>query len=296
MPWQVPVVLRIFFAHVVGQYLLKRVSGLPSRTRRLTWQFFFAAIFALLFALATRTPLNHPWLLLIVALGAVNSFGTYCQWRAIAISQSKTALFTWADDLIAMALAYALLSEAKFLTLQLTSGALLCLGATLAFPFATSSSAVKKNDARRAQRALIGWVACYSVIWGLAAFAQRAFSLGGVSLPAFIASWYGGAFFGALGVKAFAGAKESGGALSAKGIAGTAILAFSIWVAMILAYWQRQLAPIAVVQPIQQVSEMMLPAFIGLFVFKEARELNRRQWLLFAVALAGGLVIAFSFR
>ena len=293
MPWQVPVVLRIIMGHIVGQYLLKRISGLPSRTRRFVLQFFFAAIFGMVLAFATGTPLADARLFPIVVLGAINSFGAYCQWRALAISQSRTALFTWGDDVIAIALAYTLLNEVQFLTLSLVAGTLVCLGATVAFPFVLSM--VKSQGARRAHLALVGWVACYSVTYGVTAFAMRAFSLQGVTLPAFVASWYSGAFLGALVVKAFAGAEEAGAPLTWRGITGTAVVALSIWLSLVLAYWQRQLAPIAVVQPIQQVSEMILPAFVGLYIFKEKREMSRGQWIVFAVALAGGLTIALSF-
>lgn len=295
MPWQVPVVLRIIMAHIVGQYFLKKVVGLPSRTRRFVWQFFFAMIIGLAVAFLSGTPLADKRLFLVGLLAAVNSIGTYCYWRALAISQSKTALMTWADDVIAMLLAYVFLGEMRVLTSFMILGIVLCMFATVALPVVSSSGNAGGKVEARAHRVLIGWVAGYSIFWGITSFAMRAFALRNVPLVGFIASWYVGAFVGALAVQAKAGPEESGGALDKRGIGGTVVLAVLIMIALICAYWQRQLAPITVVQPIQQVTEMVFPALMGLFVFKEAKGMTRSEKARIALGMAGGIIVALSF-
>ena len=61
------------------------------------------------------------------------------------------------------------------------------------------------------------------------------------------------------------------------------------------AYWAKMLAPITVVQPIFQVSEMIFPTLIGLWIFKEAKELNAWSRMAIVLGLAGGVTIALSF-
>lgn len=210
------------------------------------------------------------------------------------ISQSRTAVFTWADDLIAMGLGYALLGESALLTVGLTIGILLCVAASVAFPLTEQR---RSSDAKTPTPwPLFQWIAIYSIIWGGTAFAMRYYGLKeAVPITWFCAAWYSGSLLGALGVRMLLNAEEQGAPLTARGLLGTAVLAAFIGASLALAYWSRVLAPITVVQPIQQASEMIFPALVGLFVFKEARYLTWSGRILFAVAMIGGVLIACSF-
>src|SRR5574337_389860 len=116
VPWQVPVLLFILLGHVISPVLIKHKTGLPSRTRRFSLQFFFCALFSLIVALVAGTFTFDRWVLIIGGLGVANSLASYAQWRAIDISLSKNALFTPADDLIGITLGYVFLHEGRFLT------------------------------------------------------------------------------------------------------------------------------------------------------------------------------------
>jgi hypothetical protein len=65
---------------------------------------------------------------------------------------------------------------------------------------------------------------------------------------------------------------------------------------MVLGYWVMNLSPIAIAQPIFLVSEAVLPAIIGLWIFKEAATLTNREKFAYIVGIAGVLIIAFSYR
>lgn len=297
MTWHVPVVLSLIFSYTITSYLQKKNADLPSRPRRLAWQFFFCAVMAGLAALVTGSPLpfTSVSLLAIGAIGLVNAFGAYCQWRATAISLSKRALFTYWDDLIAMGLGYALLAEAKFLTPGLGLGILVATVAVVALPHVRSGKTEEDELARQQWRELIGWVVRYSVIWGAVPLAMRYFALKEVSIPSFLAAWYSGAWIGALGIRLMSSTEEAGPKLAWRDLRLVAALSCAIGLALSFKYWAYGLAPIAVLQPIYQVGEMVIPTIVGLVIFKETKQLTRIEKLLFVLGIEGGLMIALSF-
>jgi len=68
-----------------------------------------------------------------------------------------------------------------------------------------------------------------------------------------------------------------------------------ILVAVGSAYEAYRLAPQTIIQPLFLVGEMVGPALIGLSVFGEREALARSDQLLFAIRLAGGILVALSF-
>jgi hypothetical protein len=113
MPWAVPILLRIAAAYVVGPLFAKLlVDTYPQRTIVLL-QFTGCWAAALPLALAFHQ-LHVDWR--IVAVGFGNGLAAYCYYKAIAISLSRTALFAFWDDLLAMGLSYGLLYEGQFST------------------------------------------------------------------------------------------------------------------------------------------------------------------------------------
>ena len=295
MTWHVPVAISLTVSFVVTPWLLKKNANLPSRTRRLSWQFGLCAAMTLVIALVSGAPISSA-MLIIVGLGAVNSFGAYCQWRAIAISLSKTSLFTWWDDLIAMALGYTLLHETRYLEPFLALGVVISIASVVTFPYVKRGNAEEARLARREWKRLIGWVWGYSVIWGVAGYAMRSFALREIALPSFVASWYTGAFMGSLCIHLFANATERGTALTLRDLRWVFPLSLAIMGALSLKYWAMSLAPLTVLQPFYQVGEMIMPTFVGLVIYKEARSLTRAEKTLFALAISGGAIIALSFR
>ncbi|MDO8463209.1 MAG: hypothetical protein Q7S96_02975 [bacterium] len=298
VPWQLPISLGLF-TMVVNPILIKRATGLPSRTRRMVWMFGFAACYAVLFAWIVGAPIVGTWTLAIGAIGFVNSLGAYCQWRAVDISVSRTYLFTQADDFIAMALGYFVLHEYA----HLADSALLATGVAVAIAGGTAISVARYRGADGVAvpaatfpwKQLALWIAGYSVIWGFGHFAMRVFALEGVSVPSFVAAWYLGSYVGALSIRFLLGRAEAGAPLDARGIRGMLLLASTIAIALFMWTWSQSLAPITVVQPIKQVAEMVIPTMVGLIVFKEAQGLGRGVYARFAIGIAGCAIIFIVF-
>ena len=112
MPWYVPVVVRMLAAYVAGPLLLKPIVAKYTQAKLLLIQ--FAVCFAVALPLAVALH-QHRLDWTIVAVGCGNGLAAYCYRKAIALSLSRTALFAFWDDLIAMGLSYALLHEGQFL-------------------------------------------------------------------------------------------------------------------------------------------------------------------------------------
>lgn len=291
MHWQIPLILSIIVSYFLMPYLIKKIAGLPSRSRNLAWQYFFAASFATIIALVGGAKLfNNVAFLLVMAIGAFNAFGCYCHWRAIDISLSKTSLFTQADDFIALLLGYLILHEANFLNPLLGVGVIFCLGSVFIFVY---------NKWRNKQDSIgkiVKWVAYYSIIWGIAIFSKRYFALNGMQLLSYVAAWYEGSLLGACTVFALSSRKEKGDFLGLQQIIRIIPLSLSIMTAQMLTYWMFSLAPITIVQPIRQVAEIIFPTIVGLWIFREIKQLNKLTRLGMIIGLMGGIIIMFSFR
>ena len=297
MPWQVPIVLFVVFGYLVHPVLKKRISAAPSRTRNLVWQYFFAAVLAGSTAIITGTHLWDRRLLVIMVIGAFNAFACYCSWRAVAISLSKTSISTQWDDLITLGLGYLILNEGKLLSPILLVGVVLSVGSALFFALVRKAPPTGMSSPTTApKRSWLGlWILLYSVIWGGAVFSMRYFALEGISVFSYVAAWYSGSFLGALVVFAVAGKAEAGISLKPKQIVRIIPLTLTIWLPLMAEYWGSTLAPITVYQPIYQVAEMVLPTVMGLWLFKEAKDLRLIDKFIFLAGMAGGFIIVLSY-
>ena len=99
MLWYVPVLLRIVVTYVALPILVKPLAEHPARAPILALQFFGAVGLALPAAVVLGQATLHG---LIAVVGFFTGLAAYAYWRAIDLSLSRTALFAFWDDLIAM--------------------------------------------------------------------------------------------------------------------------------------------------------------------------------------------------
>jgi hypothetical protein len=293
MPWSVPVLLRIAAAYVVGPFLAKPlVDTYPQRTVVLL-QCAGGWAVALPLALALQH-LHLNWR--IVAVGFGNGLAAYCYYKAIAISLSRTALFAFWDDLLAMGLSYGLLHEGQFLNTCLLLGIGLSVGAVIGFTVhSTQAPPTSAPAAARPPRRLYLYAGTYSLLVGGGVFFMRYLGVQGTGLGTFLVNWYGGVVAAALllvlpSPDAWAAltAFSRGHLVRLGGLSLVTLVAIS---AAFLAY---RLAPQTVVQPLFLVGEMVAPALLGLYVFAEREAFDRWEVCYFGLGLAGGLVVALS--
>lgn len=292
MNWEFLVCFAFLYQYGLVQIAIKKIGAVKgSRTRKLVWQYSFAASLALITA-AIFGQLELSWPVIIVAvIGAANAFACYCHWRAYDISMARTAILSNLDDLFAIGLGYALLGELGLLTPILTAGIVVSVVSAMVF---IRIKRQDKSDNRPGQ--LIGWVLGYSLIWGIALFSMRFFSVKGLSILTFVFAWYAGAWFGALFTRfVIMERSEAGPPLTHTQRVKVSLLAVAIWISLMFACWMRKLVPITVVQPIQLVAEMSIPTIIALIFFGEARNMSRKEIGVIVGGLIGVALIAIGF-
>lgn len=303
MFWQIPLIGVIITAHIFSPILQKKLLGdikekTYLRTYLLLIQYFFCASFSAIF-LACAFLLGFgefnfglPAVMMAI-LGVANRLAVYCQWRAMEISLSKTAILTQFDDFIAIALGYFLLDEHRFLTFSMGTGFCLCL--FTAFLFMLPELRQRKN----LKKSVIFWVAVYSIIWGVNGYFDRKYALGGMAFSEFLVSWYGGSLVGSIIIFAVGLFSRQVPKISVKEIKEASIamllIAFMIWFARLLGYWTVILAPIIAFRPILFVSEAVFPSLIGLYYFKEKDNLTRYEKVAFLTGILGSIIIGLSF-
>lgn len=291
--WHFPVIARIIIASVIFQILLKSTLGKHLGATSFHKKFFTQYCFCV--SIATLIALMHggitvDWMVLgIIALGFANGFGAYSQWKATQINQSKNSIFTIFDDFIAMALSYWILSEGQYLNTGNVTGLALCISAVF-FLFLIDL----KRKGEHATLAFYGYVAFYSIIWGLAIFLQKYFGFRGIPIEKFLLCWYVGAFTASIVIFLILQKKETN-RLEKKDYLTMFLLSSCVIGSVALQYESYKHAPQVIVQPIFLVLDMILPALIGLYIFKERKEFTLYEKILFIVAFSGGIVVAINY-
>ena len=293
MSWYVPVLLRIAAAYIAGPLLLKPLVDRYAQATLLLLQFLGCLAVALPLAVVWH---QHQLDWRIVAAGFSNGLAAYCYYKAIALSLSRTALFAFWDDLLAMGLSYTLLHEGQFLNARLLLGIGVSLGAVILFTVHSYSQQAQEPTPKRLPMRLYLYAGAYSVILGLGLFFMRYLGVQGTALGTFLVNWYGGMVMAAL-LLVLSGADPAQAPCTLPWrvlprLGGLSLVAL---VAMSGAYGAYRLAPQTVVQPLFLVGEMIAPALIGLYVFGERQALDRQERLYFGLGLAGGLLVALSF-
>jgi hypothetical protein len=297
MPWPVAVVVRILAAYVAGPLLLKPIVDKYSQAKLLLLQ--FAVCFAVALPLAVALNQHHlDWT--IVAVGGANGLAAYCYRKAIALSLSRTALFAFWDDLIAMGLSYGLLHEGQFLNARMLLGIVISVGAVILFTIHGAHQGPPGQEAHeRLPLRLYLYAGAYSVMLGFGVFFMRYLGVKNTGLGTFLVNWYGGVL-GAAALLVLALPEEAKDPMVLTAVSwGDRLrivgLSLVVLTAMSAAYAAYRRAPQTVVQPLFLVGEMIAPALIGLYMFAEREALDRREQLLFAAGLGGGLLVALSF-
>jgi hypothetical protein len=281
-------------SYVVHPWLIKRVADAPSRPRSLIVFYFVNTVLATILAIVSEASFN-TMVLWVVILGVANAFACYCHWRAIAISLSKTSIFTQVDDLIAISMGYIVLGETALVTPTMAFGIFIVMGS--AFLFSLDNWRIKRvSDRGNGGWGIITWVLIYSIIWGIDMFLMRYFSVTfGMSLPTFVVGFYVGSLIGAVLVLLISNADEVGNPLTMAQKKNAALPAITAFACTVLHVWVKQLVPITVSQPLLQAAEMIFPTLIGLYVFKERKNLTANEKIIMLITAVGGVLIISSY-
>lgn len=297
MFWWIPLVVRIFIANGIASVLIKKHSGRIDRTKRFFFQALFCSLTMVLFAFLTGHLIFGGFAMLIVLMGFFNGFANYCQWRAIDISLSKNSIFTFWDDITAMVLAYYFLQESKLFNGQLIAGIVISLISVISFSIYQYKKSKKNNNSGNNFFRLLGFIAVYSFIWGIAVFLMRYLAINKVPTATFLAFWYSGACIAAFSIylaSSYRNISRNFLYLPGKDMISVGILSSSIIAALASTFWAYRMVPLNISQPVFLIGEMIVPSLIGLYYFKEIKGIDFWQKIFFCVGIFGSLLVVLS--
>lgn len=303
MTWHAPVVLVVIFAYVVHPYVNKKIANDDKyKIAKIAIFPVFALVGSLLlfilgkfFGLIDGSIVINKDVLIFFLISLLNPLANYFHWQALKTHQSLTAVFTWLDDLVCLALGYFVLSEGKFLNIHIILGMVMIFMAVVIF--SSFKGSIRGINAEQLRNLIIS-VAKYSVIWGAVMFLMRFFALRGMRWFEFVPTWYLGSSVGGLVLFLLSDKETRGSATDLRPYLPICFgMGISALVSMLLMYRVRSWPnlPILATQPIFQASEMILPTLVGLYVYHEKKNFNWLGWAAMAIGLVGGLIIAFSF-
>lgn len=293
--WRLPVVLYIVLAFGLVRWMGKKYIVGDKRTKRLFLQFFVCFIAAVVLAVAQgQLMVAFEAAAIVWLVGLINGVACFYSWKAQDISMGKSSVFTIWDDIIAMGLSFVILNEGEHVNVW--SGIGVVLSVTALFLFAIHAYRAKKKGGSDLPLDCIIYIGIYSVLWGVAIFAQRYFSAGDTPFAPFALAWYGGSVLTAFALRAFVHEKDPSqqGELTARDKIITVVYSLLIILCLGVAYWSFK-SPQVIVQPIYFVAEAIVPTIIAFWFFNERKQFDRIEYVYLGIAMFAVLLIFWGY-
>ncbi|MDD5715903.1 MAG: hypothetical protein PHF98_04415 [Patescibacteria group bacterium] len=289
-------ILRIIVHDLIAPYLNKRQSD------DVQWRTIFTVTYWWCIPIAfTFAALSGGWSLDkafggLVAVGAVNAFGSYLFWASIRVNLTRTSLFLVMSDIGAVGLALAFLGEAGMVRTGVWVGSAVSVSAALLL-------VVRDVWRERSERQAVpvrfyGTCIGAMVIFAFSLFLIRLSAAQEIALGTFLGGWYTGT--GIVATVLFLCTRRSRAATGQVRLVGretfwSFVMALSFVGSVCLTFWAYR-SPIVAVQPFFMVMRVAGPLAIGLIWYREHKTLDRLGWYALAIGIVGVLIIGVSFQ
>ncbi|PIR83412.1 hypothetical protein COU19_00425 [Candidatus Kaiserbacteria bacterium CG10_big_fil_rev_8_21_14_0_10_56_12] len=296
IPWFVPILSKVLFGNVVASYLHKRMSLGSRLPQKLVLQFTCTSVLAIGAAWVLDQLVFNSTTAPVVALGVANAWACHAQWKAHAVSLSRTSFFMFGNGALAMLLTTVFLGEVQIVTTTLLMGIILYFGAALLLTredlraTGTVPEELDPIQARQFYRA----VATYTLVWGVANFVVKYLSVEEVPVGTYLSAWYSGSLLGAWILKWRVEGLRFDWELARSDMPRIEVLSIAIIANLASIYWAHWLAPQLVIFPLLLVADLVAPAVVGFVFFKEHRNFSRAQLCFLGIAIIGGILVAFT--
>jgi len=301
MKWYLPLILQIALSNIAVPLLLK--GKVATRNTKQRFMLFYVVCFGLttlpLFALG-KMPISSA-LVAPFLIGTIVALGNYAFWQATRMNLSATSLFLIINSILPLIFEQIWLREHARLSGLMLSGILLSVGAIGVFALYQRYGKKKRKGEpkERLPPSFFLYAGTFAVCFGISNFLVRVFALRSLPTEVFIGAWYAGTFFSSLLITLVLRMRTREDGTAEKTLSMNtvfvALLAITTILSVLVTFWTLHLAPLAVMSPIILVASVICPIVMGLFIFKENKHYDTTEWILFAAALTGSLLIALNF-
>ncbi|MFA5932998.1 MAG: hypothetical protein WCV81_01880 [Microgenomates group bacterium] len=272
----------------ITQIILKSIVDKLPKSKALIAQYIISFLFIVFYAIFTEQIQMEIGFFLITFAGFLSSIGAYFQWRAYKISLSKTGLFMPFMNIIAAILTAIFLKE-KFLYSNIE----FVLGVIFSFIASFLLVRKKSNDKSKLDLEWLFSVFGMIIFTGITLFLMKVFSFS-ISRTQFLIYWYLGAILGSA-IFLWAGRHDQN-KLFQKGFWKIPLASIGTLGTLAALYWAFQIAPAAIVLPIQAFGTAFIPLILGLAIFKERKILTKYEIIGFLFGAIGVALIIVSGR
>ncbi len=300
MTWELAVTLKILGGSILAPLVFRFLGDVPPRERiyRIMLQYAWTVVFAVgVMIVLGFTSSRDLWP--IAVIGALMPFAVFFQWRAMAISPSRTGIFMEGTSIIPLLMSAILLGEWKAFegNGQLLFGFILVLVSVALHARMDIRNKGKVGEASSPTTGFLRNAVGFMLIFAVATFLENYWAKTGIQTPEFLVTWYVGAFAGS--VILFAATRylprSTTPQLQTKKEQVLIFLAaVSIIFSLGLQFVAFTLVEQTVALPIMSVGGVIGPVLVGMLIFHEWKMIKGWGWLDIGLGFVGALIMAFS--
>ena len=268
------------------QAVLKHISDKLSIPKALLLQYLGAAVIVTIYAVISGNLEFSTAFYIVAVIGFFQVWNAYFQWKAYKYSLSKSVLLFPLAGVIAVVLAAIFLGENKIYDGWLIAGSALLFASAVLLSFQEFGKGEKVG-----LRWLLYATAAISIV-GVVIFMLKKFANDDIPHETFLFYYYNASLLGA-SVIAFIRRKEGGVILDKKALI-IPVASVGIVINLATTYWIFKLVEAGVIVPIMESLVAILTLAVGLFVFKEIKNVNKLHVVGFALGIIGAGLVIFS--
>lgn len=298
MTWQLIALLHVVASGVVAPLVFAHLgeNGPCERSRRVMHMYAWCAGFALVGLLFADSLTFSPDVWQIAIVGLLMPAGVFFQWRAIAWSPSRSAVFKGFVSVIALILSAVVLGE----WMVLADNALLIVGFILAalsvVLFVRRDAALQREKEKMSSVPLAFYAnaGAATMIFGLAVFLENYWAKTGVPPAEFLAGWYVAAFVGSVLLFLATRGNNESAARRQPHQHLVLLAAAAVFASLALAFASFRLVEQTVVLPIYAIGDIVGYVLIGVVALREWKRIKGIGWAYLAGGIAGAIMIALA--
>lgn len=300
MTWELATLLKIFGGSILAPIVFRILGNVPPRERiyRIMLQYAWTILFAVGVALVWGFTPSYD-LLPIVTIGMMMPLAVFFQWRAMAISPSRTGIFMEGTSIIPLLMSAILLGEWKAFegNGQLIFGfTLVCISVAL-HAHTNIGNKRKIEETPMPAEGFLKNAMGFMLIFAVATFLENYWAKTGINTPDFLVAWYAGAFTGSVilfmttrHLPQFPIVRLQ----TKKEQILIFLAALSIIFSLGLQFVTFTLVEQTVALPVISVGNIIGPTLVGMFIFNEWKTIRGRGWLDIGFGFVGALIMALS--